>query len=43
MEKNNYISPNGHKRLLDELETLMKHERPETTKLVQWAASNGDR
>jgi transcription elongation factor GreB len=43
MEKNNYITPVGHKRLLDELETLLKIERPEVTKLVQWAASNGDR
>ena len=43
MKKNNYISPLGHKKLLDELEQLMKVERPETTKLVQWAASNGDR
>ncbi len=43
MEKNNYITPLGHKRLLDELENLLKHERPEVTRLVQWAASNGDR
>lgn len=43
MEKNNYITPHGHKRLVDELEHLMKVERPEVTKLVQWAASNGDR
>jgi transcription elongation factor GreB len=43
MEKNNYISPMGHKRLVDELESLLKIERPEVTKLVQWAASNGDR
>lgn len=43
MVKNNYISPLGHKRLVDELESLLKIERPEVTKLVQWAASNGDR
>jgi transcription elongation factor GreB len=43
MEKNNYNTPLGHKRLLDELENLLKNERPEVTKLVQWAASNGDR
>jgi transcription elongation factor GreB len=43
MEKNNYITPLSHKRLLDELENLLKNERPEVTKLVQWAASNGDR
>ena len=43
MVKNNYISPNGHQKLIDELEQLVKVERPEVTKLVQWAASNGDR
>jgi transcription elongation factor GreB len=43
MEKNNYITPNGHKRLVDELNQLLRVERPEVTKLVQWAASNGDR
>lgn len=41
--KNNYITPRGHQRLLDELEQLLRIERPEVTKLVQWAASNGDR
>jgi len=43
MEKNNYISPKGHQKLVDELDQLVKIERPEVTKLVQWAASNGDR
>ncbi len=43
MEKTNYITPQGHKKLLDELNHLLKVERPEVTKLVQWAASNGDR
>lgn len=43
MEKNNYISPMGHQKLLDELNSLIRKERPEVTKLVQWAASNGDR
>ena len=43
MEKNNYITPKGHKKLVDELEQLLRVERPEVTKLVQWAASNGDR
>lgn len=42
-EKKNYITPLGHKRLVDELEHLLRVERPEVTKLVQWAASNGDR
>lgn len=43
MKKNNYISPKGHQRLLDELNELVRVERPEVTRLVQWAASNGDR
>lgn len=43
MEKNNYISPNGHQKLINELEQLLKIERPKVTSLVQWAASNGDR
>lgn len=43
MVKNNYITPKGHQKLLDELNHLMRIERPEITKLVQWAASNGDR
>jgi transcription elongation factor GreB len=43
MEKNNYISPKGQQRLVDELNHLLREERPEVTKLVQWAASNGDR
>ena len=37
------MTPKGHKKLVDELEHLLRVERPETTKLVQWAASNGDR
>ena len=43
MEKNNYISPKGHQKLVDELQELLRVERPEVTRLVQWAASNGDR
>jgi transcription elongation factor GreB len=43
MVKNNYITPKGHKRLMDELQNLLRIERPEVTRLVQWAASNGDR
>ncbi len=41
--KNNYITPMGNQKLVDELEQLLRIERPEVTKLVQWAASNGDR
>lgn len=43
MVKNNYITPKGHRKLVEEFEQLLKVERPEVTKLVQWAASNGDR
>jgi len=43
MERKNYITPQGHKVLFDELNELMRVERPEIIKLIQWAASNGDR
>jgi transcription elongation factor GreB len=43
MKKNNYITELGFKRLLDEQEYLLRIERPEVTKIVQWAASLGDR
>lgn len=43
MERKNYITPQGHQKLRNELDQLLKIERPEVTKLVQWAASNGDR
>ena len=43
MDKKNYITPKGHQKLIDELEQLLRVERPEVTQLVQWAASNGDR
>ena len=39
----NYISPAGHDRLKDELEHLVKRERPHVVEVVAWAASNGDR
>jgi transcription elongation factor GreB len=40
---NNYITPTGFKKLKDELEQLLLNERPELTKTIAWAASNGDR
>lgn len=43
MERKNYITPQGHQKLVDEFETLLKIERPEITKVIQWAAGNGDR
>ncbi len=39
----NYITPHGHARLRDELEHLVKRERPGVVEVVAWAASNGDR
>lgn len=44
MEKEkNYITPKGFQRLTTELDQLSRVERPEVTKTVAWAASNGDR
>ena len=42
-KEKNYITPKGYKKLLDELHQLSRVERPEVTKTVAWAASNGDR
>ena len=39
----NYITPSGLQRLKDEHEFLLIRERPAVTKVVAWAASNGDR
>ena len=39
----NYMTPEGFARLRDELNQLMRHERPEVVKVVTWAAGNGDR
>jgi len=39
----NYITPAGYKRLKDEALHLLDRERPEVVRVVQWAASNGDR
>jgi len=39
----NYITPEGFKRLRDELRFLLAEERPAVTQVVAWAASNGDR
>jgi transcription elongation factor GreB len=43
MRENNYITPQGYKKLTDELNQLNRHERPKICELVQWAAGNGDR
>ena len=39
----NYITPDGLKRLRDELKFLLARERPAVTQVVAWAAANGDR
>ena len=39
----NYITPAGLQRLRDELRFLLTRERPAVTRVVAWAASNGDR
>ena len=39
----NYITPAGHARLKDELDHLLRRERPHIVEVVHWAASNGDR
>src|SRR5947208_13358115 len=39
----NYITPSGLQRLTDERRFLLTRERPAVTKVVAWAAANGDR
>ena len=39
----NYITPSGLERLKEEHRFLLTRERPAVTKVVAWAASNGDR
>lgn len=39
----NYITPEGHARLHQELDHLIRTERPSVVETVAWAASNGDR
>lgn len=39
----NVITPEGYAELQQELDYLWREERPEVTKMVQWAASLGDR
>lgn len=43
IKEKNYITPMGLKVMQDEYDHLTKVERPEMTKTVAWAASNGDR
>jgi len=39
----NYMTPAGFARMREELDGLMRKERPEVVKVVSWAAGNGDR
>jgi transcription elongation factor GreB len=39
----NYITPEGFRRLQDELKHLQQTERPRVVDIVAWAAGNGDR
>ena len=39
----NYMTPAGFARMREELDGLMRKERPEVVKVVTWAAGNGDR
>lgn len=38
-----YMTPDGHESLRQELDQLMRVERPRVVEVVSWAASNGDR
>ena len=39
----NYVTPAGFRKLREEALQLLDKERPELVKVIQWAASNGDR
>jgi transcription elongation factor GreB len=39
----NYMTPQGYRRLREELMTLLDVERPKMVETVSWAAKNGDR
>ena len=39
----NYVTPAGYRTLKEEALHLIDKERPELVKVIQWAASNGDR
>jgi transcription elongation factor GreB len=39
----NYMTPQGFQSLRDELQQLMRVERPKVVEVVAWAAANGDR
>ncbi len=39
----NYLTPQGYRRLREELMNLLDSERPKIVEVVSWAAKNGDR
>jgi transcription elongation factor GreB len=39
----NYMTPQGHSHMQDELHQLLRVERPKVAETVAWAAGNGDR
>ena len=39
----NYMTPEGHRRMQEELRRLVRDERPKIVDVVAWAAGNGDR
>ena len=39
----NYMTPQGHRQMRDELHQLLRVERPKVVETVAWAAGNGDR
>ena len=39
----NYMTPQGHRHMQDELHQLLRVERPKVVEAVTWAAGNGDR
>lgn len=43
MPDKNYITPSGLRALTQEFNFLKSTERPEVTRVVSWAAGNGDR
>jgi transcription elongation factor GreB len=39
----NYVTPQGHRAMQQELTRLLREERPKVVEVVSWAAGNGDR
>jgi transcription elongation factor GreB len=39
----NYMTPEGHRRMREELQRLLREDRPKIVETVAWAAGNGDR